>query len=231
MMRLLYTFLKDIKVSFKTFYIYIEIIMALIVAAVLLFVIPENFSSNLKMYAYIDTTIISSITEELMDETSDGVILVDSIEEIRTNLEDDKNSVGISVTLENEKIVYDVILQGYEGAKYRNLIEKSLLFSIAEKLPNYSKVTNIITLNNSTERLSDRLNILPVYLVLNSSFMGLFIIATYIFMDKDEGTIKALAVTPARIWEYLLSKMGVMLVTGLITGLLLTLLVAGTNVD
>lgn len=229
-MRLLYTFLKDLKVSFKTFYIYIEIIMALIFIAVLLFVIPENFSSNAKIYAVIDNDIsYSVITEALKNDSSNSVIIVDSMEEIKLKLKEDKNSVGMNISSKDNKIIYDVVMQGYESQRYRNIIEKSLLSKIAEKLPDYQKVTNIRTLNESTEKLSDRLNMLPVFLLLNSSFVGLFIIATYIFMDKDEGTIKAFAVSPARVWEYLLSKMGVMLVTGLITALLTTILVSGTK--
>lgn len=229
-MRVLYCFLNDLKISFRTFYIYIEIIMALIFVAVLLFAIPENFSSDAKMYAYIDKAIPSSIiTEKLENEATGNVILLDTKDEIVPKLEEDRNSIGLSISAENGKVVYDIVLQGYESDKYRNIIEKSLVGYIAENLPGYESVTAIKTLSNSNERLSDRINILPVFLLLNSSFVGLFIIAAYIFMDKDEGTIRAFTVTPSRVWEYLLSKMGVMLVTGLMTALITTIFVAGSK--
>ena len=227
-MRVLNSFLNDLKISFRTFYIYIEIIMALIFVVILLFIIPENFSSSAKMYAYIDNTIPSNtIIEKLENEATGSVILLDSKDEIKLKLEEDRNSVGLSISTEDRKVVYDIVLQGYESGKYRNIIEKSLVSHIAESLPGYERVTNIETLSGSNERLSDRINILPVFLLLNSSFVGLFIVATYIFMDKDEGTIRAFTVTPSRVWEYLLSKMGVMLVTGLITALITTVFVAG----
>lgn len=73
------------------------------------------------------------------------------------------------------------------------------------------------------------MNILPVFLALNAAFMGLFIIAAYIFLDKDEGTIRAFAVTPAKVWHYLLGKMGVMLVSGLMSGLIATVCIAGAR--
>lgn len=204
--------------------------MALIFIAVLLFVIPENFSSNAKIYAVIDNDIpYSAVSEALISGGMNNLVIVDSMDEIKVKLKEDKNSIGISIMTKDNKITYDVVMQGYESQKYRNIIEKSLLSQIADKLPGYKKVTNIRTLNESNEKLSDRLNMLPVFLLLNSSFVGLFIIATYIFMDKDEGTIKAFAVSPARVWEYLLSKMGVMLVTGLITALLTTILVSGAK--
>jgi hypothetical protein len=61
--------------------------------------------------------------------------------------------------------------------------------------------------------------------------MGLFIIAAFIFMDKEEGTIKAFAVTPSHIWEYLLGKMAVMLLAGMLSGLMTVLLVAGSSAN
>ena len=70
---------------------------------------------------------------------------------------------------------------------------------------------------------------LPIILTLNATFMGLFIIASYIFLDKDEGTIKALAVTPGYIWEYLLGKVGVIMVTGLASGFIVLIPLAGAK--
>ncbi|MPW26108.1 ABC transporter permease subunit [Alkalibaculum sp. M08DMB] len=231
-MKFAHNFIKDMKVSFKTFYIYIEILMALIFVAILLFVVPENFSSDINMYAHIDSSLQSNeIVEALESDNSSNIILLDSMDEIKYMLEEDRNSIGISISMVDQKILYNVILQGYESQKYRNIIEKSLIAEGIKDLPEYGSNTNIVTLASSSERLSDRLNMLPIFLLLNSAFTGLFIVATYIFMDKEEGTIRAFAVTPAKVWEYLLSKMGVMLVTGLLTGLITTLLVAGLKAN
>lgn len=70
---------------------------------------------------------------------------------------------------------------------------------------------------------------LPVFLAMNAAFMGLFIIASYIFLDKAEGAVKAFAVSPAKVWHYLAGKMGVVAVTGLASGLLTVALVAGVH--
>jgi hypothetical protein len=220
------------KISFKSIYIYFEIIIAFIFIAILLFVVPENFSFNNKIYIHIDVPGNSTaIADALIEgENKDSIVFVDSFNEIKPNLEKDRNSVGLNISHSDNKIVYEFILQGYENQKFRNILQKSFTSSIASKLPGYKKVTNTITIAGGKEKLSDRLNMLPVFLVFNSSLMGLFIIAAYIFMDKDEGTIKAFVVTPARVWEYLLSKVGVMLVMGLITGLITTVFIAGTKV-
>ncbi|GAG39392.1 unnamed protein product, partial [marine sediment metagenome] len=111
--------------------------------------------------------------------------------------------------------------------KFRNIIKTSIESGFAKEMPGYENATTVTTLAGNVEKLSDRLNVLPVFLALNVAFMGLFIIASYIFLDKDEGTIRAFAVTPAKVWHYLLSKMGVMLVSGLMSGLVATAFIAG----
>ena len=230
-MRLLTSFLKDLKVSFKTFYIYIEIIMALIIVLVLLFVVPENFTSSAKAFIYLDPVLLETpLGKELSSAAMDDVILVDNKEDIPKLMEEDRRSVGAAIIVEDGKMVYDITLQGYESQRFRNVIEKALTVDAIMQLPDYESKVSLLTLEEDSQRLSDRINMLPVFLVVNSAFMGLFIIAAYIFMDKDEGTIRAFAVTPARVWEYLLSKAGIILVTGLITGLLTTVLVAGFKV-
>lgn len=232
MMKVLYTFLKDLKVSFKTFYIYIEIIMALIFVVILLFVVPEDFTSKEVLYVHVDSSIESNfITRELEKHDDQGVVFLESRDEIEKVLEQDRNSVGVSISKDDDKVVYDIVLQGYENPKHRNMIEKSLVGYLARELPEYKSVTEITTLNNYSERLTDRINLLPMFLLLNSSFTGLFIVAAYIFMDKEEGTIEAFAVTPAKVWQYLLSKMGMMLFTGFLTGIGTTLLVARLDVN
>src|SRR5690554_105115 len=166
-MKMLYTFIKDMKVSFKTFYIYIEIIMALIFVAVLLFVVPENFSSSAKMYAYVDSSIKSEeIIEILEEESTENIVFLDSEDEIVSKLEEDRNSIGVGITFENNKIQYNVILQGYESERYRNIIENSLVANTAKDMPGYESITNIKTLDNTSERLYDRLNILLILLIL-----------------------------------------------------------------
>lgn len=229
-MKLWYSFLKDMSLSLKSFYIYIELIMAFIFVAVLLFVVPENFESKMTVYASFDLEESYETTiKDALAESEDEITYLDSRDEVKAKLEDDRSSVGLYISSEDNKIKYEYILQGYENEKFRNIIETSTKAALASEMPNYEKVTKTTTLDNNTEKLSDRLNMLPVFLVMNAAFMGLFIIASYIFLDKDEGTIKAFAVTPASVWQYLLSKVGVMLVSALMSGLIATIFIAGTK--
>jgi hypothetical protein len=218
------------KLSLKGFYIYIELGFALVFVAVLLFVVPENFEHKVTVYAYLDLEgTYQAMAEESLAQEGYEIILLPSREEVEAELADNRSSVGLAVSFEEGRIVYDYILQGYENEKFRNFIKTSIESGFAKNMPGYRNITTVTTLEGNVEKLSDRLNILPVFLGLNAAFMGLFIIAAFIFLDKDEGTIRAFAVTPAKVWHYLLGKMGVMLVAGLMSGLVATVFIAGAK--
>ena len=229
-MKFLTTFLKDLKLSFRTFYIYIEIALAVIFILVMLFVLPENFTTEHDIYTLIELEEPAySSVRTLFDEgaEADRLIYLDSREAIEIALLEDREAAGIHVFRSAEgRITYDFVLQGYESPKLVELLKQTFVGDLTTYMPDYEDQVSITTLGGAREKLSDRLTVLPVFLVLNSAFTGLFIVAAYIFMDKDEGTIKALTVTPAKISDYLLAKLGMMLVMGMLTSLLVTLAIA-----
>jgi ABC-type multidrug transport system permease subunit len=228
-MKLLSTFIKDLTLSFRSFYIYIEIIMAVIFVAVLLFAVPEEFKSENKVYLSIDLP--DAAKANLLDELAgDGAVsLVADEAAVRSALETDRAAAGLVISMKEGKIDYHFILQGYESEKVINILRQSFLGEIAREVPGYQDNTTLTILDPDAQKLSDRINMLPLFLVLNSAFVGLFIIASYVFMDKEEGTIKAFAVTPCKVWQYLLSKVGVMIVAGLTTGLIMAAAVSGLH--
>ncbi|WP_422486090.1 ABC transporter permease [Gudongella sp. DL1XJH-153] len=231
-MRAWYSFLKDLKVSFKSLYIYIEIIMALVIVLVFVFVLPDDFSPNLTGYVYISDSVKEYLTEDELRglQEEENLVEVEDKSLIPGMLKKDRNSIGFSLYHEEGKMVYDIVLQGYEGEEAKKLLQEGIMAYMATEFELFESKIQYLTLEDDNEKLSDRINLLPVFLMVNTAFMGLFIVSTYIFMDKEEGTIKALAVTPTRIWEYLLGKVGVILVTGLATGMLTVFLIMGNQV-
>ena len=234
MMKLYATFLKDMKMAFRSFYIYIEVIMALIFVAVLIFAVPENFTpqNNIYLHVQAEDQMRSKIMSMLETDEMQGMNLhlLDSAQAVREQLVENRDASGLLIGQKNGQLTFEFVLQGYESSQVRSILEKSFLAEQTRLVPGFIDQTTVTTLAQPAEKLPDRINLLPIFLVLNSALIGLFIIASYIFIDKDEGTIRAYAVTPARIWQYLLSKVGMMLVTGLITGLLTVMAVAGSRV-
>lgn len=117
------------------------------------------------------------------------------------------------------------IIQGYEPDRYTNflyLTNTLTLADIEDELDNQ----DVVELGSS-ERLSNKENIVPVYVVFAGSLMGFFIIISYLFLDKGEGVIKAIAVTPSSIWSYLLSKTFVILTTVVISSSIVVIPIMG----
>ncbi len=121
-MKLLYSFLKDMKLSLRGYYFYIEIIFAAIFVAVLVFVVPENFEPKVTVFAYFDVgDPITSLIGDGFGNAQVDLTIMDSRDEVVAALEKNRGSVGLSVTREDGKFIYDYIIQGYEHEKFRNI--------------------------------------------------------------------------------------------------------------
>ncbi|HCX65434.1 MAG TPA: hypothetical protein DHN33_09515, partial [Eubacteriaceae bacterium] len=225
-------FLKDIRLSTKGLYFYIEIGMAVIFVLVLLFLVPENFESSRSLHLYFengDESLSDVFDQDVFDDSQ--INMVESRSGLQNHLEEDRSSVGAVLSRSNQTLNFEMILQGYESDSLIRLLELGLLAEFHESSTNESYDVETIVLEPNAAHLSDRDAIIPVYLTMNIGLMGLFIIAAYIFLDKDEGIIKAHQVTPVRLSSYLLSKMMLLLLTGLITSFLVVLALAGTQLN
>lgn len=256
-MKLWYSFIKELQLSSKSWYFYIEIGMAVVLLLILLFVIPKETDIRRDEYFYAGN-LPSDYTDLLYrgildEEDEDGeyervrievggdvfgadlfvtdtrnIYFVDDREAVVRLAEEDQK-VGVEIILGNDGgIEYRYFLQGYESSKLRNLYmilhNNKVNFKFVDR---HMDKQTVRTLEENPVILNNRENILPVFLTYNGSLMGLFIIAAYIFLDKQEGIITAYAVTASKVWHYLLSKIGVMMVTTVATGLIIVVPVMG----
>jgi ABC-2 type transport system permease protein len=131
--------------------------------------------------------------------------------------------VGAVLSLDdNGKINYKYYLQGYESERLKNLY-KIINTQNATNLSEKINAQEVRSLTSGYIELSDRENVIPSLLTFNGSLMGMFIIAAYIFLDKQEGIIKAYAVTASTVRTYLLSKIGVLLLVSTLTSLIIVI--------
>lgn len=252
-MKLWHSFIKELKLASRGYYFYIELFVTVILLLVVLFVIPENFSAKKTEYVYLDLPqkVIDNFLEDMKEHDLDGkpqsveiksdkriiparlyetddrkVYLVNSREEV-VQLAKSKKHLGAVISLDDAgKLHYEYYLQGYESQRLKNLyliVHNKDLDLITEE---FDKQV-VRSLSTGYEGLSDRENVIPSLLTFNGSLMGLFIIAAYIFLDKQEGIIKAYAISASPVWHYLMSKVGVILVTTILTSLILVIPVMG----
>lgn len=217
MKKLWVTFLKDTKLSFNGLYFYIEIGMALIFIAIMLFIVPENFDQSQKLFLTFEGNVQNSgIFEELLLQ-DEAMEILDTREDLESAMKEDRTSMGFVIGTENDRMVYEMVLQGYESERMINLMKLSVESIFNGSIFQLDELVSEVQLEESPPKLTDREAILPIYIALNVGLMGLFIIAAYIFLDKEEGVIKAYAVAPVHIWQYLASKLLIMLLMGIIT--------------
>lgn len=254
-MKLWYSFSKELKLSSKSWYFYVELVMALIILMILLFVVPEEFDSKNKEYFYLDTPQVvreryeKALREDDLYEGDEVLVLeVDGLdipahlfetEESKIYLLESKEAldaisdaervptvhVGIN---EDDQLIQTYYLQGYETQKLQNLLlvynNKLAGHDVIEA---YTDTMEVRKLYEDATPLNDKENMIPVFLTFNGSLMSLFIIAAYIFLDKSEGIIKAYAVTASSVWHYLMSKIGVIIMTSIITSSIVTVPIMG----
>ena len=252
-MKLWHSFKKEILLATRGFYFYIEIAMAGLFLFLLLFVIPENFDTKTDEYFYFDgpTAGLEFVEEEFLldDEDHQSVIVELELEDEifqATLYESDNtlryllNDLDTAISLADKKrafagiihmddageVTYTYYLQGYETQRLRNTFavfhnESMDILKVA------FDEQEVRALHEDQVLLSDRQNVVPSFLTFNGSLMGMFIIASYIFLDKKEGVIKAYAITTSPVWQYLLSKVAVVTVTSIITSLIITVPVMG----
>jgi len=257
-MKLWSSFLKELTIASRGFYFYVEIGMALILLFILLFVIPENFDSKQTEYLYLEfpntqyrDKFIGNITDsdfevEISEEkfkigneeisstlyiTADKKIYVFNSEDDLAKVSEKTHKLGKSIKMNDKnEVIYTYYTRGNETSKYLNLLkilhgpDDALLYESVES-------QQVRTISTDFAALSDRENVLPVFLAFNGSLMGLFIMAAYVFLDKKEGVIKAYAITPSPVWKYLFSKVLVLTVTSLVTSIILVFPVMGFKIN
>lgn len=253
-MKLWHSFIKELKLSSRGFYFYIEIFMAALLLVILLFVVPEEFVSKEIEYIYFDLPekltqgYIEDILEEDLDGKSESVeiksngekisvefyetdekkfYVVDNKEKLIQLTKTERPLIGAIISLDtSNNIHYEYFLQGYESERLKNIylvFHNKDLNLIKEELDNQV----VRSLSSDYDSLNDRENVVPSILTFNGSLMGLFIIVAYIFLDKQEGIIKAYAITASSVWHYLMSKVGVILVTSIISCFIIVVPIMG----
>ncbi len=255
-MKLWSSFLKELTIASRGFYFYVEIFMAIILLFVLLFVVPENFKNIEEEYLYLEfpseqvrevyleknfdedvsseETVVKLKKEEIpvtiYENDESRVYLFDSKEDM-IRVAKEKHKLGVSVVMDDKyEMTTTFYTQGNETEKFINVL-KVVGAGDLKAVEEAFDAQEVKTISTDYVELTDRENLLPVFLAFNGSLMGLFIMAAYVFLDKKEGVIKAFAVTSASVWKYLMSKMLMLTVTAFVTSIILIVPVMGTRIN
>lgn len=223
---------KDFLVAYRNFFFLIMLVVALILVGVTNWVIPEKANLDAKLlYAFegVQQENIGRLMTVL--KSREGSQALESREQIIQYMQQDKNTIGVLVKGTSEKPDIEIILQGYENQQSRNALALTLTAALDAETADYSNIEHVIL---QTERQADiplNKGFVPLMILNEPVMLGFIFLATLIFMEKEEDTIKAYMVSPVRIGEYLLSKIIVMVVLALLSTILITTLTVGINVN
>lgn len=282
-MRIWNNYCKEMKISSRGFYFYIEIVIAIIALVTLLAVVPMESKNVSKEVVFMDmpdksisnvfdtqikqgtikqsddtTFKLKPIIISYTDEESGKEVTKDfndkkeiklktylgydsetgkknSIRYITDNFDDmvrltySKKFIGSQMWLGNDGLdYYKSFLWGNETDRYRNLLTAAHsnidLNMVIQNMNNQD-----VEILGNKQSLNTRQNIIPLIIVLMNGLMSMMIIVSYITEDKSEGLIKAFSVTPTKMWQYLSSKILVVLTTSILSTLIITLPVMKTQ--
>ena len=275
-MKLWNNYKKEMKIASRGFYFYMEIVVAVIILAVLLMVVPTEQKHKMKEVLFCDVdeeefealmdikegkgyrekveteefklrpAVIKytddkgkKIVKEYKDKKKvkvkqyyyyDAVMGKHTKTEYYTDNFDDMIRISYSKKMpstemwigEDNQMHYHTVLFGYETEKYKNLIKMAPVdhVMLSEQLQKEADHTEYL---EEIEVLNYRENFIPVLLILLNGMLGIMVIIAYISVDKSEGVIKALCVSPLRIGSYLISKTLVALTTMLLSSAIITI--------
>lgn len=227
---------KDIMVSFRNYFFLVVVGVALIFVSIINFVIPEDAEIKPNVYYYFEyegehKDLLQDVFKE-SEAKHKKVTSVGSREEILGNMKKNFNSIGMVMGERDNRPALEFILQGYENQEVINSLILSMKDDIDARVRADIEIDTLLLKGKvEQEKVPFNKNVLPIFLTLEPIMLGFVMIAAFIFMEKDEETIKAYRVSPGRLPEYLASKITLMVILGLISTIISTALVVGTKAN
>ena len=233
-------FKKDLLLGIKDVFVLLEVGFAVVILAMLLFVIPEDIKRDATVYIYDETGVVENFiagTVGLKEmEERVGEFYVESREEIIEGMTEERSAIGIVIG-KNAGGTYEVELltQPYTTEAMIRYIDIDLEDLLALISPPYDfyppEVHESVRVESLQEGLKDDLpfnqRILPAVLMMMVGVLGLFIMISLIGQERAEATVRAFRISPASMWEFILSKHLLLLALGFTTFSILYLPIIG----
>lgn len=226
----------DLRLNWRNGFVLVTVAVALIYAALLLGLVPEQTHVKPTVYLLDETSEQRYLQFALRDAASQGakeVVMRDAVT-LQAALSGDKTGVGVALQdgpslaeLPQARLYF----QAYHNPQVRRLTAIALEEQLrqAYDLPRERTVAVQVTHLRAPEQeaVSFRDALAPLLLFTDPALIGLVFIGALIFVAKDEGALRAYLVTPGRTWEYLLSKALGLATLAVLFALILTPLTLG----
>ncbi|MHB0857339.1 MAG: ABC transporter permease [Anaerolineae bacterium] len=226
---------KEAVLALRNMFLAIIVGLALLYAATLTWVVPEEVSVEPALYYAVTTP---GAADEIVawmltpDEQGDKrAHQVDSRKAVLEGMRREPNSIGLVIDGDAAQPEIEMVFQGHESEQVRNALRLSIQDNLARAMGAPQEVQTIMLGGTPREVVPMNKFLLPIFLLSEATMVGFILIASLVFIEKSEGTLRAFRVSPGRVAEYLGAKVAVMALLGVIFTLVLTPLVAGLRLN
>lgn len=200
---------RDNLINFRNHYYTVVAVVAILYLVALTWLIPENATTKHATFVA-DLTPGAPVAAEIKAlDAEKRLTFFANADGLRQAMRQQKNSVGLLIEEGQPLPAVTLFFQGHENQRLQNLLAVStedLLRQIYGQP--WTLQVDRISLRGAAAGGPVPLNktLLPLFLFSDPAMIGLIFIAALLFLEKQEGTLKAYLVSPGRIWEYLFSK-------------------------
>lgn len=240
MQRIFSLFKKDMLLGIKDVFVILEIVFAVVIMLMLLFVFPKDIEKEAMVYIYDETGLVQNIIDQYSEDMEmdfDLDMFVDNREDMIAGITKNKNAMGVIISYGDETLYKtEMLIQPYTTDAMMKFVETEMEDMLSMLHPPFGTypldVYNSVRITSLQEGLRDELpfnkRMLPPILMIMVGVMGLFAMVSLIGQERSDATIRAFRVTPTGMWGFLLSKHLMLLAVSCITFSILYLPVMGT---
>lgn len=229
MRKLLSLLQRDLLLGIKDVFVLMEVGFAVLVAAVLVFLVPDDISSEGVAFIYDQSGLVESFLVEALGEedlADRGQFVVNSRSELIRGLEENRSAIGIMIGSRDTNGQYpvEILTQPYSTAAQVNYLETDIrdlmrILSPQDRYP--AEVLQSVRLEALAEGRRDEIPfnqlLVPPVIVMVVAIIGLFAMLSLIGQERADKTIRASRVSPTGLGAVIASKHLLMLLIGTVT--------------
>ena len=239
MQRIFSLFKKDMLLGIKDVFVILEIVFAVVIMLMLLFVFPKDIEKEAMVFIYDKTGLVQNVIDQYSETTEmdfDLDMFVDNREDMITGITKNKNAMGVIISYGEETLYKtEMLVQPYTTDAMMKFVEtemEDMLSMLHPPMGTYPlDVYKSVRITALQEGLRDELpfnkRMLPPILMIMVGILGLFAMVSLIGQERSDATIQAFKVTPTGMWGFLLSKHLMLLVISIVTFSILYIPVIG----
>ncbi len=212
---------RDLTLSWRNYHVAAVIGIAALMIALIIF-LPSELNTGPGEY-FLDTLPGRPVRSALLDLGGNPEGLPETRAELDRLLEENSSALGLVIEGSIDAPQVEVIQQTSIPRETVNLLiatVEMVLHAVRDgELPAYP----VQTLRPQAPDVPLNLAGIPIFLVFEVAILGFLLVAVFVFQEKQEGTIRAYRVSPGGLWPYLISKVLVFTLLGLVYGVAVVL--------